>query len=72
MPKLASVGRMGSKMSESIVFDENATIGDVLNHFEITLNKGESVAIDGTPVSTTTVLPEDDNKIFIVPSTTGA
>lgn len=72
MPKTASVGRMGQRMSESIVFPDNATIGDVLARFEITLKKGEGVAIDGTPVTTATVLPEEDNKIFVVPNTTGA
>jgi len=71
MPKTASIGRMGKSMSEKRVFADEATIGDVLANFNLTLVKGESVAMNGHPVTVGSVI-EKSAEIFIVPNTVGA
>jgi riboflavin synthase alpha subunit len=71
MPKTASIGRMGKAMSEKRVFPDNATIGDVLSNFNLTLIKGESVAMNGHAVTVDSVI-EKSAEIFIVPNTVGA
>jgi len=69
LPKTIRVARLGHTPMEFAVPD-NATIDDVLALADLTLAKGESLAIDGEPVSRSDV-PEDGETVYIVPSGTG-
>lgn len=71
MPKTARVGRLGHAVTEEVAFPDNATIDDVLAHFGEEVQKGESLAINGEPVTGKDEIESGDT-IFIVPSTTGA
>jgi len=71
MGKKVTVGRMGEDVPPYKAFSENATVDEVLTAFDEELEKGESLAIDGSSVKGTDV-PEDGDTIYIAPSTTGA
>lgn len=71
MPKTARVGRLGHAVTGEVAFPEKATIDDALAHFGEEVAKGESLAIDGEPVTGKDEFDNGDT-IFIVPSTTGA
>jgi len=71
MPKLGRIARLGQKASEEVAFPSNATIDDLLAHFGENLSKGESLAIDGTPVDGDDEF-DDGDVVYIVASTTGA
>ena len=71
MPKTARIGRLNGAMSEAYVLDEDATINDLVSISGEELCKGEALQIDGEVVEGTYVF-EDDEKVYIVPSTTGA
>ena len=71
MPKTAQIGRLNGVMSETFVLDEDATINDLVSISGEELSKGEALQIDGEVVEGTYVF-EDDEKVYIVPSTTGA
>jgi len=69
--KSFKIGRFGSAMSEEIALPGNATINDAIAAADITVVKGETLAIDGEAVSGNYQF-EDGDKIYVVPSTTGA
>ncbi len=71
MPKTGRIGRLNGTMSEDYVVDEDATINDLLATSEESLEKGEALQIDGEVVDGDYVFA-DGEKVYIVPSTTGA
>ena len=58
-------------MSVEYALDEDATLNDLLSVSGESLEKGESLQIDGEIVEGSHVF-EDGEKVYIVPSTTGA
>ena len=69
--KTFKVGRFGSVMSEEIALPGTATVNDAIAAVEMSVEKGETLAIDGKTVSGNYVF-EDGAKIYIVASATGA
>ena len=51
-------------------FADNATVKDVLEAFEITLEKGEGLSINGTPVKQSDEV-QDLQCLYITPASTG-
>jgi len=69
--KSVTVAYLGEEVPRARAFEEDASVNDVLSAFDIELEKGESLAIDGHTVSGSDK-PEDGDTIYISPKTTGA
>ena len=69
MGKTVSIGRLGEEI-RTFALDDNATVDDLLAVAGITLEKGESLAVDGESVRGSYV-PENGETVYIVPSITG-
>jgi len=71
MGKSVSVARLNEEVPRPMALGENATVDDFLNAYEIELEKGETLAINGTSVNGSHK-PRNGETIYISPSTTGA
>jgi len=69
--KSVTVARFGEEVPPYKAFDKDASVNDVLSAFGESLDKGESLAINGQTVKGSSI-PEDKDTIYIAPSTTGA
>ena len=71
MGKAFKVGRFGEPMSVEYSLPDDATVDEAIAAVGMTTVKGETLAIDGSPVKGNYVF-EDGDRIFIAASTTGA
>jgi len=71
LPKQVTVARLGEDVPPFKAFSENATVDEILTAFDEELEKGESLAINGSTVRGADV-PSSGEVIYISPSTTGA
>jgi len=71
MGKSVSVARLNEEVPAPRAFADNATVNDVLNAYDVELEKGETLAINGTSVNGSHK-PRNGETIYISPSTTGA
>ena len=71
MGKSFKVGRYGQTMSDEFCLGNDATVDDAIATAGFTVEKGETLAIDGETVKGSYEF-EDCDKIFIAPSTSGA
>jgi len=71
MGKRVTVARLNDDVPNPKAFGANATVNDILNAFDIELEKGETLAINGVSVDGRTK-PNDGECIYISPSSTGA
>ena len=62
---------MGETVPEYIAFENDADVDTVLSAFDVDLEKGETLAINGESVDGKTI-PEDGQVVYISPSSTGA
>jgi len=69
--KKVTVARLNDDVPAPKAFGEQATVDDVLNAYGIEIEKGETLAIDGSSVNGQTI-PDDGDCIYISPSSTGA
>ena len=70
--KTVRVCRLNDTPTDYVGFPDAATVDDVLKHFNITLTKGEQLAIDGDNVEGDYDDFGEDTTIYIIPSTSGA
>jgi len=73
MGKRVTVARLGSEedVPPYKPFENDATVNDILDAFGVDLAKGETLAIDGKSINGNHK-PEDEDVIYVSPSTTGA
>lgn len=69
--KRVSVARLGEEVPPERAFGADATVDEVLAGFGVTLDKGETLAINGETVKGNDT-PQNGETIYISPSTTGA
>jgi len=69
--KRVQVARMGEDVPAPKAFGLDADVDEILEAFDEELEKGEEVAINGSPVDGDYV-PNDGACLYIAPSSTGA
>lgn len=71
MGKRVTVATMGEEVPAPIAFGDNADVNAVLEAFDVSLEKGETLAINGKAVNGTTI-PKDGECVYIQSRSTGA
>jgi len=71
MGKRIQVARFGEDVPVAKAFEENADVRDVLDAYGITTAKGDTLSINGSPVTMKTN-PQDGQCVYIAKSTSGS
>ena len=69
--KRIQVARFGEEVPDPMAFEDNADVNTILRAFDVMLEKGEGLAVNGKPVKGTDI-PKDGQCIYISPKSTGA